>query len=778
MKKLTAALLALIMALTLCTAAWADTPTAPSYAWFDGQTGTYTISNDADLIGFANIVNGTRGDGSTPYNFKGATVKLANDIDLGGMTWTPLAAFGGTFDGQGNTIKNFELGSRAISSTAIAYGFFADVLCEAGNEFNGGIKNLILSDVTTNIDATTSEVYYGTLARQSCVVAISNVTVQRVNVTSTGSKAVTLGGMFGFCGWTKVDDCKVADFTFNGSAGQYSVGGFAGQETSNGAVYDTNKITNCDVSGVKITLTGNTQSYVGGFVGYSTHRWNHPWFSNCDVTGIDFTVSGKVKAGGFTACPKSPAKVTNCTAQGKINAIGVTDAAMSVGGFYAMGTVEWAENTSDWHRLENCTADVDIVSGGATAGGFFGTMGESGKQQPVQLTNCTAKGDVSNETGIVGGFIGTTVGNNKTAANSAGELPSEATSLTGCVSTGKVEGKVAGGFAGEVNMPDGITNNDTEINLTNCEVKGTVVGSEAAGGFVGQVKDTTNSSEKKITISVDATNKADSALVVATKNDTKTSGSMNMQTPTDSNVTVAPEVKKATTVKGEGVTVDNGVVNAPNGATVTGQNGQSTQVPAGTQMDAATGNQLFTVTFVSDGVTKAEKSVASGAKVTAPTDLTKEGYHIAHWHRQGGTDTAFDFNTGITESITLVAHWEKNTYTVKFNTDGGSAVADKTVVYGDKVTKPANPTKSGYTFTHWHVAGNADDVAFDFNTPITGNIELTAHWTRNSSGRYHGSSAPTAPVQSPKTFDAGVAVYGVVALTSALGMGYIGKKKF
>lgn len=714
MKKLTAALLALVMALTLCTAAWAATPTAPSYAWFDGQTGTYTISNDADLLGFANIVNGTRGDGSAAYNFESATVKLANDIDLGGMTWTPLATFKGTFDGQGKAIKNFVLGSRAItisSGSAIAYSFFTDVLCKADSKYNNGIKNLVLSDIEASIDATTSEVYYGTLARYTCDVVISNVTVQRVNVTATGSKPVTLGGMFGFCGWSKVDDCKVADFTFNGTAGEYSVGGFAGQETSNGAVSDNNKITNCDVSGVKITLAGNAQNYVGGFVGYSTHRYNHPWFSNCDVTGIDFTVSGKVKAGGFTACPKSPAKVTNCTTQGKINASGVTDVAMSVGGFYAMGTVEWAEysTSNDWHRLENCTADVDIVSGGATAGGFFGTMGESGKQQPVQLTNCTAKGDVTNKTGIAGGFIGTTVGNNKTVAKNGEELPSEATSLTGCVSTGKVEGKVAGGFAGEINMPDGITDNNTEIKLTNCEVKGTVVGSEAAGGLVGQVKNTTNSSEKKITISVDATNKVDGALVVGTKNDTKTSGSMNMQTQTDSNVTVAEGLKTAITVKGEDVTVSNDVVNAPNGAIVTGQNGESTQVPAGAQLDAATGNQLFTV---------------------------------------------------------------------KFNTDGGSAVADQTVAYGDKVNKPANPTKSGYTFDYWCIESDDDHVKYDFTKAVDNDITLTAHWTKNSSGRYHGSSTPTAPVESPKTADAGIAIYGVMAISSVLGMGYIGKKKF
>ena len=41
-------------------------------------------------------------------------------------------------------------------------------------------------------------------------------------------------------------------------------------------------------------------------------------------------------------------------------------------------------------------------------------------------------------------------------------------------------------------------------------------------------------------------------------------------------------------------------------------------------------------------------------------------------------------------------------YTVTFDTDGGSTVASVTVKRGDKLTKPADPTKTGYTFGGWY----------------------------------------------------------------------------
>lgn len=65
-----------------------------------------------------------------------------------------------------------------------------------------------------------------------------------------------------------------------------------------------------------------------------------------------------------------------------------------------------------------------------------------------------------------------------------------------------------------------------------------------------------------------------------------------------------------------------------------------------------------------------------------------------------------------------------STYTVTFNSEGGSAVAAQTVDAGKAATKPANPTKDGYTFDKWLLDGSE----YDFNTPVNANITLNASW--------------------------------------------------
>ncbi|MCI8860168.1 MAG: hypothetical protein HFI71_11765 [Lachnospiraceae bacterium] len=66
------------------------------------------------------------------------------------------------------------------------------------------------------------------------------------------------------------------------------------------------------------------------------------------------------------------------------------------------------------------------------------------------------------------------------------------------------------------------------------------------------------------------------------------------------------------------------------------------------------------------------------------------------------------------------------TYTVTFK--DRKTETKKTVESGKKVAKPKNPTRSGYKFKGWFADGATK--AFDFNTPITKNITLTAKWTK------------------------------------------------
>lgn len=67
-------------------------------------------------------------------------------------------------------------------------------------------------------------------------------------------------------------------------------------------------------------------------------------------------------------------------------------------------------------------------------------------------------------------------------------------------------------------------------------------------------------------------------------------------------------------------------------------------------------------------------------------------------------------------------------YTVSFDTDGGTAIADQSVRSGNTATKPADPTKSGYTFDDWYEE-NTFTTVFDFTDPITADTTIYAKFT-------------------------------------------------
>ncbi|RRJ94614.1 hypothetical protein Ga0100231_009920 [Opitutaceae bacterium TAV4] len=133
----------------------------------------------------------------------------------------------------------------------------------------------------------------------------------------------------------------------------------------------------------------------------------------------------------------------------------------------------------------------------------------------------------------------------------------------------------------------------------------------------------------------------------------------------------------------------------------------------------------YTVTFDSDGGSAVPpQTVNHGATATQPANPIKTGYTFAGWYNGA---TVYDFDTLVTGDLTLTAHWTINQYTVTFDSDAGSAVPPQTVNHGATATRPANPTKDGYTFVDWYNGA----TVYDFDTPVTGALTLTAHWTIN-----------------------------------------------
>ncbi len=217
----------------------------------------------------------------------------------------------------------------------------------------------------------------------------------------------------------------------------------------------------------------------------------------------------------------------------------------------------------------------------------------------------------------------------------------------------------------------------------------------------------------------------------------------------------------------------------------------------------------FTVSYDENGGSSVTDTtdVRYGAKITAPTAPTKDGYSFEGWYSDAGLTTAWDFSSDtVTEATTLYAKWsastgtaytvehyqqdvsgdgyskvtvdtqnlqgttgetatataksytgfsentthtdrvasgtiagngslvlklyyDRNTFTVSYDENGGSSVTDTTDVrYGAKITAPTAPTKIGYSFEGWYTdTGLTSSWDFSSDTVIIATT-LYAKW--------------------------------------------------
>ncbi len=140
-----------------------------------------------------------------------------------------------------------------------------------------------------------------------------------------------------------------------------------------------------------------------------------------------------------------------------------------------------------------------------------------------------------------------------------------------------------------------------------------------------------------------------------------------------------------------------------------------------------TANQ-YTITFDTDGGSAIDPITQDyGAKITAPAAPTKTGYTFNGWN------PAIP-ETMPAENVTVKATWKANTYTVHFDTNGGSACADITVTFGQTYGTLPTPEKAGYTFAGWY-AGETP-VTAETMVEITADQTLTAHWNAKGNTPY------------------------------------------
>ena len=213
-----------------------------------------SIHSTAQLMELATLVNSDKAANAV---FRSADYELKRDIDLSGVTWTPIGTyssstsnkpFAGTFDGGGHKISNLTINANSSNYQGL-FGYVT-----------------------------------GT---------VQNVGVENANISGADS----VGGVAG-----QVIGGNITNSYVTGRVkGINTVGGVAG------SVGGGSSITNCYATG---TVTGSRQ-YVGGVAG----SINETSITNCYATGA---VSGNSGIGGVAGRVGGYSSITNCYATGEV----------------------------------------------------------------------------------------------------------------------------------------------------------------------------------------------------------------------------------------------------------------------------------------------------------------------------------------------------------------------------------------------------------------------------------------------------------------------------
>lgn len=459
--------------------------------------------------------------------------------------------------------------------------------------------------------------------------------------------------------------------TFDGQG--FTISGLYINTTSNtrglfGYVGEGGTVTNLIVKGTVVS-SGSAVYGDGGIVGD-----NAGTVSNCVS---DVAVKSGYNVGGVVGWNRDTGIITNCTNNGTITG---TSNDVFVGGVVGTncGTVQNCTN--------NGTVETATYAGGVV-GVNFGTV--SGSYNTKNVAGVTA-----------GGVVG---------ANSYANVSGKVTS---CYNTGTVSGTTAGGVIGTNYWHDDYYT--TPGNVNSCYNTGKVTApSEGAtiGGVVGV------NSYGTINGTVDSCYFLEAENLSGVGDNTSTNVT-NVASKTDAQFNsgeVAWLLQKAV---------------GGNDSTATQVWGQDIDTDGYPVLTSDPNKKVYQATFDYNYDDVGDTILYTNSKMTKPADPTRQGHAFDGWYSDENLTDDWNFDTDtVTKDITLYAKWTLNQYTVTFNSNGGSDVDSLSVDYGDTVTKPADPTREGYTFDGWY-SDEDFKTAWDFeNDTITADTTLYAKWT-------------------------------------------------
>ena len=236
---------------------------------------------------------------------------------------------------------------------------------------------------------------------------------------------------------------------------------------------------------------------------------------------------------------------------------------------------------------------------------------------------------------------------------------------------------------------------------------------------------------------------------------------------------------------------------ALNGGTYTGEKAISESNPQANDPAPQVAMSVTAGTFVGDVVTADVNNFISGGTFSSAVDTTYLADTVNY--KVSGTNSVSYF-TNLNDAMAAANAEDEITnvreepvpgsgYTVKL-IDNNTVIA--TLHSGASSVALPTLSKSGYTFKGWkeengstvytdkYTPKQSKEVEGDEIVPVEGEFKLYAVWSANSYYYYPSTSTTdsTTGKASPKTFDAGVALYAGMALASLTGLAYTGKKKF
>ncbi len=220
-------------------------------------------------------------------------------------------------------------------------------------------------------------------------------------------------------------------------------------------------------------------------------------------------------------------------------------------------------------------------------------------------------------------------------------------------------------------------------------------------------------------------------------------------------ITFYQDPEKTTVLTEETFSADDATITVPDVPAKDGYTGEWSSYTT----NPADGNQVvypiytavnYTITYnANNGNVSPATQTYTIESTTALAVPTRDGYTFKGWKNEGAAVGSWAANETTDENgqnlssdwgnVTLTAQWTPTTYTIKFNTDGGTAIPNMTYTIESTDTLPTASGKPNFAFTGWKVTTAGGNWVLDAEwnggtSPVTGqwgDVTLTAQWDQN-----------------------------------------------